>query len=421
MKRNTIFITLVVNTKETKMFQTTQLKIYSDDKNVRYANKIIKQINITSRANVTIVENPTVVVDTKTIAYGVFDTNGKFVPASLQFRGNKHQFIPKQVPKNAPYIDCDAILVGNIYPHFGHFLLEQMNRLYGGIGKQNHLKFIFIDNRGIGAQNFVYEFMAAFGVNKNDVIILNQPTRFKRLYIPSQTLNIKNANIDQKMPLGYREMANNLDGTTIERVYMSRTKLPESMRTIGEKKIQKIFEKNGYTIIYPETMTIAEQIAAVRNAKYLAGCAGTAMHWAIFMKPGGTVISLKRNTTRDSFVRTQHMLNTICGLKSIFVWASVEKHKSNHGGKHPPQIIGVNKYVKQFFDDTGFKYTDSDIAPDTRAMNEYMEQYEKYITQNGSTLRTRILKHLVKIISCVIPGRINRNRGRKWLKSKLHI
>ena len=168
-------------------------------------------------------------------------------------------------------------------------------------------------------------------------------------------------------------------------------------------------------------MSIAEQIAAVRDARYLAGCAGTALHWALFMKPGGTVITLKRNLERDKFVQTQHMFNSICGLKSVFVWASVEPHKSNHGGKHPPQIIGATQYIKQFFDDFGFKHTNSDIAIDKDAMKEYQEQYEKYISENGSTIRTKILKHLVKIISCFIPGRINRNRARKWLKSKLHI
>ncbi|MBR2286437.1 MAG: glycosyltransferase family 61 protein [Alphaproteobacteria bacterium] len=403
------------------MPEITPFKIYSDNKNIKYSNKIINQIKITSNASVISVDNPTIVVDTKTIAYGVFDSNGKFVKQSLQYRGKNHQFIPKSVPHDAPYIDSVAVLVGNIYPHFGHFLVEQMNRLFGAINQPRDIKYIFMDNRGIGAQNFVYEFMAAFGVDKNDIIILNKSARFKKLYIPSQTLNIKNAIIDNQMPLGYQKMAQNTTGGGYDRVYMSRAKLPQTIRTIGEEKIQKIFEKNGYKIIYPEQMSIAEQIAAVRDARYLAGCAGTALHWAFFMKPGGTVITLKRNLERDKFVQTQHMFNSVCGLKSIFVWASVEPHKSNHGGKHPPQIIGATQYIKQFFDDFGFKYTNSDIAIDNDAMKEYQEQYEKYISENGSTIRTKILKHMVKIISCFIPGRINRNRARKWLKSKLHI
>lgn len=400
----------------------TSFKIYSDIKNIKYATKLINKIKIESSANIVETTNATIVVDTETIAYGVFDSTGKFVKQSLQYRGRNHQFIPKYVSQNVPYIDSDAVLVGNIYPHFGHFLVEQMNRLFGAIDKPHGIKYVFIDNRGIGAQNFVFDFMIAFGIKKQDVIILNHSARFKKLYIPSQTLNIKNATIDEVMPLGYQKMADNIrNAPSYDRVYMSRDKLPESIRTLGEAKIQKIFEKNGYKIIYPEQLTIAEQIAAVRDAKYLAGCAGTALHLALFMKPGGTVIILKRNLERDKFVQTQHMFDTVCGLKSVFVWASIEKHKSNHGGKHPPQIIGTTKYVKQFFDDFGFKYSDSDIAIDKNALNEYDKQYEKYIKENGSILRTRFKKHMIKIIACFIPGRVNRNRARTWLKSKLHM
>ena len=401
--------------------EETQLKIYADIKDIKYSNKLIKQIKITSNANVVELENPTIVVDTKTIAYGVFDKNGKFVKQSLQYRGKTHQFIPRKIPTDPEYIDADAILVGNIYPHFGHFLLEQMNRLYGAIDKPRDLKYIFIDNRGIGAQKFVYEFMSAFGVKRENVIVLNKSARFKKLYIPKQTLNISRAIIDKSMPRGYGEMANNIHGAGFEKVYMSRDKLPDGMRTIGEPRVQEIFRKNGYKIIYPEQMSITEQIAAVRDAKFLAGCAGTALHWALFMKPGGTVITLKRNIMRDNFVQTQHMLNTVCRLKSVFVWASIETHKSNHGGKHPPQIIGVNNHVRKFFDDFGFKYSKSDIAPDTTAINTYNAQYEKYIAENGNTSYIRFCKNLVKIVSCFIPGRINRNRVRKYLKSKLHI
>lgn len=96
------------------MPEITPFKIYSDNKNIKYSNKIINQIKITSNASVISVDNPTIVVDTKTIAYGVFDSNGKFVKQSLQYRGKNHQFIPKSVPHDAPYIDSVAVLVGNI-------------------------------------------------------------------------------------------------------------------------------------------------------------------------------------------------------------------------------------------------------------------------------------------------------------------
>lgn len=397
------------------------LKLYCDNKSRKYTTASIKKAKFISDAELVDVPNAMVIVDTKTNAYGIFDENKKLVPASLQYRGKTHQFVPKKIPQDIPYIDSDVILVGRIYPHFGHFLVEHLNRLWGASKTLHNVKFMFINNLGIDVQNFVYDFMTIYGIKHDDVIILNSSAKFRRVYIPSQTLNIKSAWISTKMPIGYRAMANNVQGAKYDKVYMSRTKLPQQMRTIGEEKIQKIFEKNGYKIIYPETMSIAEQIAAVADAKFLAGCAGTALHWALFMKPGGTVISLKRNTKQDDFACTQYMLNTANDLNSVFIWASLETHKSRHGGSHAPQIIGTTKYLKQFFDDFNFKYDDSDIAFDTDAMNEYLAQYEKYTAEHGGTWYNVFCRKIIKITSCFIPGRINRNRYRQWCKKQLHI
>jgi len=396
------------------------LKLYCDKKNTVHTDKNIKIIQFKSCANITAVENPTIVVNTKTAAYGIFDGNNKLVPQSLQYRGKHHNFIPPRVPQNVPYIDAEAIYIGNTYPHFGHFLLEHLNRLWGAVEKSRKLKYIFINNRGINVKNFVYDFMATFGVKKQDVIILTTPTRFKKVYIPSQTFNMSGACIDYAMVNGYRAMAENVRGAGYERVYMSRTKLPENIKTIGEEKLEKIFIKNGYKVIYPETMTIAEQIAAVADAKYLAGCSGTALHWALCMKPGGTVIALKRNSKPDDFIRTQYMLNTVTGLNSVFITASTEKYMSSHGGTGTPQIVGVNEHVKKFLDDFGFKYTNSDIAFDQKAMNTYLERYKAYKAEHGGKLYRNICSKLIKLVVCLVPGRISRRNARQWLKTKLH-
>lgn len=398
----------------------TSLALYCDKKNTKHTNKNITKIQFKSCANVTVVENPTIIVDTKTGAYGIFDAGNKLVTQSLQYRGKHHNFIPTHVPHNVPYIDAEAIYIGNTYPHFGHFLLEHLNRLWGAVEKSRRLKYVFINNRGINVKNFVYDFMTVFGVKKQDIIILTTPTRFKKVYIPSQTFNMSGAYIDYAMSAGYQSMAKNVHGAGYERVYMSRTKLPDNIKTIGEEKLEKIFIKNGYKVIYPETMTIAEQIAVVANAKYLAGCSGTALHWALFMQPGGTVIALKRNSRPDDFIRTQYMLNTISGLNSVFITASIEKHESSHGGTGIPQIVGVNEHVKKFLDDSGFKYTDSDITFDQKAMDTYLERYKAYKAEHGGKLYRKICSKLIKLAVCLIPGRVSRHNARQWLKTKFH-
>ena len=399
----------------------TWLKLYCDDKNTKHTNKNIKNIKFLSSANVIEIEKPTIVVDKKTNAYGIFDKNKKIIYQSLQYRGKHHNFIPHKIPNDTPYIDEEAVYVGITYPHFGHFLIEQLNRLWGKADKKQKLKWVFINNRNVDVKNFVYEFMNLFGIKKQDIIILTSSTQFKKIYIPSQTFNMSGACIDFAMIDGYRTIAKNVKGAGYKYVYMSRGKLPDKLRTLGEEKIQKIFEKNGYKIIYPETMTIAEQIASVKDAKYLAGCSGTALHWALFMKPGGNVIALKRNSRPDDFIRTQYMLNTIAGQNSVFITAAIETHQSGHGGSGAPQIIGVNEWVKKFLYDFDFKFTKKDIEFDKKSMDTYLKKYEIYKSEHGGKIYRKFCSRLIKLAVCFIPGRINRGNVRLWLKRKLHV
>ena len=45
-----------------------------------------------------------------------------------------------------PYIDEDAIFIGNVFPQFGHFLLEHMNRAYALLDdKYKNMKLILVN------------------------------------------------------------------------------------------------------------------------------------------------------------------------------------------------------------------------------------------------------------------------------------
>ena len=191
-------------------------------------------------------------------------------------------------------------------------------------------------------------------------------------------------------------------------------------RTFGEERIQKIFQRNGYKVIYPETMPFAQQIAMVKNCRYLAGCAGTALHLAMFMAPGGTVIQLKRNTDIVDNIVAQHVINQTIGLNLILIWASVETQSSIHFSPQP-QIIGITPYLHKFLDDYGFKYSARDLQPATNAMAEYDAQLCKYNNARKKTLSQKIRVAIIKLVTNPIPYRGPRERLRHKLKKVLRI
>lgn len=396
------------------------LNIYTDRNYKKAFESKIAKLRQYNDMHVDVVENGTFVVNTETSAYGIFDANGKFVESSLQYRGKNTQFVPSYVPAK-DYMDCDAVFLGNAYPHFGHFIIEHLNRAWGieKIHKDN-VKYVFVDNKNVGAKSWLFEFTDMLGIARDDVLILNKSMRFNNVYIPTQSLNNSGNMWAPEFKVGFDIMRENVVAEqTYERVYVSRAKLPENMRTWNEEKIQRIFERNGFHVIYPETLPLHQQVAIIGNCKYLAGCAGTALHLGIFMRPGGRIVQLRRSSEIADNSALQWRMCMIKGLDFDVVSASVEEFKSKHGGAHAPQIIGGTKYLKQFFDDNGFVYIPDDLITDDAALVEYRQALKDFKKKNGGQIALKLKRALIKIIACAVPGRVNRGRVRKYLKEHL--
>ena len=167
-------------------------------------------------------------------------------------------------------------------------------------------------------------------------------------------------------------------------------------------------------------MPLEKQIALIKNCKWLAGCAGTALHMSLFMKKGGTVIQMKRNKVYDDNAPTQYLLNKTNGLNSVFINSSIERVRSGHGS-FMPQIIGMNDNLVAFFKDFGFKTNNEDFESDIEAMKEYEQALQEYQSVHGTKFWEICKRKFVRISACFIPGRYNRSVYRRWLKNKLGI
>lgn len=394
--------------------------IYATDKYKKFLETQIARVRQYPEMKIDKIENGAFVIDSNTGGFGVFDLDGNFIDSCRQYRGKNAQFIPKYVP-SLECMDCDAVFLGNAYPHFGHFIIEHLNRTWGieRVHRDN-IKYVFIDNKNIGAKTWLYDFTDMLGIARKDVLILNKSVRFKNIFIPTQSLNNSGNLWAPEFKLGFDKMREGLRPEKIyEKVYVSRAKLPDNMRTYNEEKIQKIFEKNGFHVIYPETLPVAQQVAIIGNCKILAGCAGTALHLGVFMKPGGRIIQLNRMSDIHDSAALQWRLCMIKDLDFDVVCASTELFKSKHGGTHAPQIIGETEYMKSFFDDNNFVYEESDLIVDEVEFERYKNQLALFQNNNGGNVKQKLKKLLIKIVSCMVPGRINRGRIRKYLKEHL--
>lgn len=346
--------------------------------------------------------------------FGVFDSDGRFVAASAQMRGRRHQFVPS-VPEKVPYLDMDVVYFGNVYPHFGHFLLEHMNRAWCVLrDEMRELPIVLVNNQNINpVPKYIYDLLDCLGIARDNIIILNETARFRNVYIPHQAFNIPFYWTDDFVK-AYEYMASRTTGYSYEKIYVSRAKLSHG-KTYGEEKIQQIFADNGFHIIYPETLSLREQISFMKNCRVLAGCAGTALHLGLFMRGGGTVIQIKRNRkTKDSF-DVQNMINSAKGHNGIYIAASVEPVRTQHS-TNMPQIIGLTKHLRKFFDENGFKYDSSLVAPDALDKDAYATAMAQFRATSSSPFVYNVKKLIIKLVACFIPGRVRRGRVRQRMK-----
>lgn len=349
---------------------------------------------------------------------GVFDSDGKLVAPADMRRSRHVDHI--RVPGKCEYIDADAVFMGQVHWHFGHFLTECTGRMWAAIDTVPNRKYVFIGNPlADPAPEYVFEFMEQMGVSRDDVIILRHTARFRRVFVPDMSV-VRDASSGAWASTFGAMAKNAVGGGRVAKIYVSRTAMTDGRKTFGEERIQEIFARNGFQIIHPEQMSLAQQVAVIKNCKVLAGCAGTALHLALFMKPGGTVIQLKRNSKISDNAPMQILINKTCGLKSVFVDAAVEKIPSDHYTV-VPQIIGVTPYLMSMFRDMKFDVTDEDMVPDADAFAEYTAAYDEYVRRTGGLQASRRRRRIARIISGFIFIPTLRHRFYEWLKRVMHV
>ena len=78
------------------------------------------------------------------------------------------------------------------------------------------------------------------------------------------------------------------------KVYLSRKHLNSHYRELeNSARIERIFKAKGFELIYPEELSITQQIALFSDTAILAGEAGSSLHNSIFCPPNVVVINLQ--------------------------------------------------------------------------------------------------------------------------------
>jgi capsular polysaccharide biosynthesis protein len=213
---------------------------------------------------------------------------------------------------------------GAAWEQFGHFVLEGLSRwwLLALLPESIRagLRFVLYNDRPL--QAWQLELLGGLGIAANQILYLTEPMRFERVIVPSIAYNLHRGAAYAQGDT-WESIGRAFDrGDGPERVYLSRSRYGPNRALTNETEVERRFEARGFTVLHPQELDIAEQVASIRHARLIAGSAGSAMYLSAFARRGARklIISPRNFTFRDdqliSYLRGEEITYIICTQES---------------------------------------------------------------------------------------------------------
>ena len=168
--------------------------------------------------------------------------------------------------------------------------------------KQSFAGIIYQAWKNVAPTSVTTSILAAFGIDH--LYIVELPTQVGELVVPEIVWRIRGA----ALPI-FRDLINHLgrdvhdDGPEDDlSVFFSRRHLKSPARSPYEADIEEIAQEQGYKIVFPENLTLNEQIALMRRTRVIAGIGGSAMHNAVFLRPGSKTVCFDAHLIHDQYL-----------------------------------------------------------------------------------------------------------------------
>ena len=262
---------------------------------------------------------------------GLLDSNGKLLDAG-KLLPNRLSKSYKANLEDAIIDDREVIYIGAFWPHWGHFILEQISRLYYFFNEiDNSLPIVYL-----GPVDLTGNFLEVFellGIKKERLIRVKKLTRFKKVIIPEQSVIV--ADDTDKAMWGkknnycyytkdyvkiFEKLKSNVQplGEEYQKVFYSRQNFDKAKgRDLGEhNEVQSFFEKIGYKLVSPEKLSVREQIGIMKSCKDFVTFSGTLAHNLIFAEPNTKAVILNK-----SYVINPHqpLIDEVSGIMPTYI------------------------------------------------------------------------------------------------------
>lgn len=177
-----------------------------------------------------------------------------------------------------------AVYIGLYTSHWGHFLIDMCTRMWAIpkiLENDPNVKIAYLGEEAVKGNN--KRFLNLLGVRDDQLIHITKPTKFKKVYLPQQGFKscewYTQEHLTMLNQIVNTAMSSHNDFSGIlssDKIYFSRRNFAKARaEEFGEEYFENIFKKNGYQIMYPEKMTLEEQIYVWNNTTEITCINGT--------------------------------------------------------------------------------------------------------------------------------------------------
>lgn len=305
---------------------------------------------------------------------GVVDEHGDYVPLSA-IEGRVQFSYPVETPE---YRDETVVYCGYLVDHWGHFLIEGVTRLWYFLENDPTIdKYVFFLDEGEERQikgNYLEFFRLLKIWDKLEII--NKPTTYRQVVVPELGIYMRTAYTPKLLKV-FDTIADNVQvdpsWETPEKIYYSRSQFQKGIPfEFGFATLDDFFQRNGYTILFPEKVPLGQMVHYIRNAKVVATLSGSLPHNMLFGRQGQKVEILERFVISDD---NQTDVNRMRELDVTYIDANIPVFPTDFVG---PFIMGYTDCLQRFAQDRGYVHPDSQyLTPKhyKQCFRRYMDAY----------------------------------------------
>ena len=226
-------------------------------------------------------------------SFGIMDGNytlsGNLIEGSFDGEDFSNCKFNKNINYTTNILGGWYYFLGGLHRHFGHFLVEGVSRLwaldYLPVDTKKNLKFVIYENE---LKEFMVDFLLLYGIDKSNIISAGKCSRYENLLVPDPSYRTHRW-ISKSFQNHIDIIKNKIKTNEVNRkIFLSRSNVSD--RPLSNRKaVENFFEGKGYEIIYPEKLTLKEQIKNIMESTSIAGEVGSQLYLSSFAQPNANV------------------------------------------------------------------------------------------------------------------------------------